>query len=91
MLETNWDLRELNFDMFIKKVSNTNFHGFNLLMILLSKMLKVVILMHHLDYLWISTPNINVMEASVVLVYDGVRTINGTGTCLKISHYNTLV
>ena len=84
------DLRELNYDMFVKKLLNSTFHGFDLTMMVLSKMLKVVILMPYMDYLWISMPDINILEASVVLVYDGVRTINSTGTCLNISHYNTL-
>ena len=84
------DLRDLNFDQFVKKVSNSTFHGYDLTMMILSKMLKVVILFQHPDYLWISTPDVNVLEASVVLVYDGTQTINGTGTCLSISHYNIL-
>ena len=78
LLETNLDLRELNFDQFIKKLSNSTYHGYDLTMMILSKMLKVVILFQHPDYLWISTPDVNVIEASVVLVYDGAQTINGT-------------
>ena len=84
------DLRELNFDQFVKKLSNSTYHGYDLTMMILSKMLKVVILFQHPDYLWISTPDVNVIEASVVLVYDGAQTINGTGTCFSISHYNTV-
>ena len=88
LLETNLNPRDLNFDQFVKKVSNSTFHGYDLTMMILSKMLKVVILFQHPNYLWMSTPDVNVLEASVVLVYDGTLAINGTGTCLSISHYN---
>ena len=67
--------------MYLEKVNNSNFHAFNLSMIVLSKMLKVVILMQHPDYLWLSCPDVNVKEASVVLVYDGIKTINSTDMC----------
>ena len=70
--------------MYLEKVNNSNFHGFNLSMIILSKMLKVVILMQHPDYLWLSCLDVNVKEASVFLVYDGIKTINSTGMC----HHN---
>ena len=82
LLETNLDLRELNFDQFIKNVSNSTLHRYDLTMMVLSKMLKVVILFQHQDYLWISTPDVNFLEASVVLVYDSAQTI--------YDHYNTL-
>ena len=67
--------------MYVEKVNNSNFHRFNLSMIILSKMLKVVILMQHPDYLWLSCLDVNVKEASVILVYDGIKTINSTGMC----------
>ena len=67
--------------MYVDKVTSSNFHGFDLSMIVLSKMFKVIILMQHPDYLWISCPDVNVTEASVVLVYDGVKTIHTTGKC----------
>ena len=70
--------------MYLEKVNNSNFHRFDLSMIVLSKMLKVVMLMQHPDYLWISCPDINVKEALVVLVYNGIKTINSTGMC----HHN---
>ena len=59
--------------MYLEKVNNSNFHGFDLSMIVLSKMLKVVILMQHPDYLWLSCPDVNVKEALVVMVYDGIK------------------
>ena len=42
MLETNLDLCELDFDMYLEKVNNSNFHGFNLSMIILSKMAPAI-------------------------------------------------
>ena len=47
---------------------------------ILSKMLKVVIAFIHPEYIWMSAPDVNVREASVVLVYDGHKFIYGIGT-----------
>lgn len=69
----------MDLDTYLEKITDSTFHGFDLSMMVLSKMLKVVILMQHPDYLWLSTPDVNVKEASVVLVYDGIKTINSTG------------
>ena len=77
----NLDLRELDFDTYVHKMTSSNFHGLDLTMIVLSKMLKVIIMMQHPDYVWLSCTNVNVTEASVVLVYDGVKTIHTTGKC----------
>ena len=45
----------------------------------LSKMLKVVIAVVHPEYIWMSAPDVNVREASVVLVYDGHKCLYGMG------------
>ena len=79
LLETNLSLREMSMDRFMRAAMNSQFHGFDLSLLVLSKMLKVVIAFIHPDYIWLSTPDANVSEASVVLVYDGSSHTYGTG------------
>ena len=74
--------------MYLEKVNNSNFHGLDLSMIILSKMLKVVILMQHPDYLWLSCPDVNVKETSVVLVYDLIKKLIPQVCITVTSHLN---
>ena len=71
--------KEISFDKFVHAVSNSTYHGFDLSLMILSKMLKVVIAFVHLEYIWMSAPDVNVREALVVLVYDGHKCLYGTG------------
>ena len=75
--------RNITIDDFMKAVMNSSYHGYDLTLLILSKMMKVVIALIHPDYIWMSTPDVNVLEASVVLVYDGDVLIQGTGTSLE--------
>ena len=70
-------------DRYVKAVSNSDYHGLDISLLILAKMLKIVIAVIHPDYLWMSMPDVNVREASVVLIYDGDRFI-GTGTSLSL-------
>ena len=83
LLETNLSARNITIDDFTKAVMNSSYHGYDLTLLILSKMMKVVIALIHPDYIWMSTPDVNVLEASVVLVYDGDVLIQGTGTSLE--------
>ena len=79
LLETNLSMREMSLDRFVKACMNSPFHGFDLSLLVLSKMLKVVIAFVHPDYIWISMPDVNISEASVVIVLDGKFHIYATG------------
>ena len=79
LLETNLSMREMLLDRFVKASMNSPFHGFDLSLLVLSKMLKVVIAFVHPDYIWISTMDVNISEASVVMVFDGKFHIYATG------------
>ena len=79
LLETNLSMREMSLDRFMKACMNSPFHGFDLSLLVLSKMLKVVIAFVHPDYIWMSTPDVNISEASVVIVFDGKFYIYATG------------
>ena len=69
----------MSMDKFVKAVMNSEFHGFDLSLLVLSKMLKVVIALVHPDYIWLSNPDANLSEASVVLIFDGKLHTYGTG------------
>ena len=63
----------------MKASMNSLYHGFDLSLLVLSKMLKVVIAFVDPEYIWMSTPDVNISEASVVLVFDGKYHIYATG------------
>ena len=79
----NLAARNITFDDYIKAVKATSYHPYDLTLLVLSKLLKVVIALLHPDYIWLSTPDVNVTEASVVLIYNGDMLIQGTGTSLE--------
>ena len=79
LLETNLSMREMSLDRFMKESMNSTFHDFDLSLLVLSKMLKVIIAFVHPDYIWMSTPDVNISEASVVLVFDEKYHIYATG------------
>ena len=65
----------MSLDRLVKASMNLPYHGFDLSLLVLSKMLKVVIAFVHP----LSTPDVNISEASVVLVFDGKYHIYATG------------
>ena len=77
--------KDINFDQFVRSVSNTSYHGMDLVLMVLSKMLKVIITFIAPDYIWMSTVDANVREASVVIVSDGQGHLHATGT--RVSRY----
>ena len=79
LLEMNLSKREMLLDRFVKSAMNSPFHSFDLSLLVLSKMLKVVIAFVHPDYIWMSMPDVNISEASIVLVFDGRFHIYATG------------
>ena len=48
----------------------------DIVLIILSKMLRVTILCVVGDYLWLSTPYVNVVDASIVIVFGKTFTYN---------------
>ena len=70
----------MDFDHFYCAVSNSGYTGINLTLMVLSRMLKVIIAIVHPDYIWLSHADINIREATVVLVNNGQRVFHATGT-----------
>ena len=82
LLETNLSACQMTIDDYTKEVMNLTYHGYDLTLLVLSKLLKVVIALIHPDYIWMSNPDVNILEALVVIVYDDDMLLQGTGTLL---------
>ena len=78
-MEDNLNARGMTIDDFVKAASNSHYNGMDLSLLIISKMLKVVIAIILPDYIWISCLDVNVREASVVIVYYGHKCFYGTG------------
>ena len=61
----------MSFDKFMRATTKSDYHGFDLTLICLARMLKIIIMVVHPEYLWLSSTDIYVQEASMVIVYDG--------------------
>ena len=79
LLENNLKARDMNFDTFVCAISNSTYTGLDLTLMILLKMLKVIIGLVHPDYIWLSHVDVNVREASVIIVYNGHKVFHGTG------------
>ena len=79
-MEENLKARDMSMDEFVRCASNSTFHGMDLSLLVLSKMLKVTIGVILPEYVWISCPDVNLREVSVLIVYDGRKCFYGTGT-----------
>ena len=61
----------MKFERYVEAINEPyNYHGRDLTLLTLSKMLRVTILVIHPEYLWLSHPFVNVTDASVVLVLE---------------------
>ena len=66
-------------DQYVRSASNSSYHGMDLLLLVLSKMLKVTIGTIMPDYVWISCPDVNLCKVSVLIMFDGQKCFYGTG------------
>ena len=73
-------MRDMNMDQYVRSASNSNYHGMDLSLLVLSKMLKVTIGIIMPDYVWISYPDVNLQDLSVLIVFDRQKCFYGTGT-----------
>ena len=72
-------------DQYVRSASNSRYHGMDLLLLVLSKMLKVTIGVIMPDYVWISCPDVNLYEVSVLIVFDGQKCFYDTGTSFVLT------
>ena len=75
----NLEARSMSFDKFMRATTNNDYHGFEWTLICLARMLKIIIMVVHPEYLWLSSTDVNVREASVVIVYDGHKVFHSAG------------
>ena len=71
---------DLDMESFIAATEQSNYHGSDLAVLVLSQMLKIPIVAWNSHFLWVSSPYISIYECPVLVVMDSVRNFHGTGT-----------
>ena len=69
----------MTFDKFYTVLKQCRYHGFDLTLLVLSRMLKVVIGVLHPEYIWLSNLDVNVCDANVFLILDQHEEFTTTG------------
>ena len=67
------------FDRFYTVLKECRYHGFDLTLLVLSRMLKVVISLLHPEYIWLSSLDVNVRDANVFLLLGQDELFTATG------------
>ena len=69
----------MTFDQYLHALKSQTFHGYDIALRILSRMLKMMIGVWNGRYVWLSSPNINVFEVSVLLTLDESGHFDATG------------
>ena len=69
----------MTFNQYLHALESQKFHGYNIALHILSRMLKLTIGVWTGRYVWLSSPNINVFEVSVLLTVDQEGRFDATG------------
>ena len=69
----------MTFDKFYTALKQCRYHRFDLTLLVLSRMLKVVISVLHPEYIWLSNLDVNVYDANVFLILDQREEFTATG------------
>ena len=69
----------MTFDKFYTVLKQCRYHGFDLTLLVLSRMLKVVIGVLHPEYIWLSNLDVNVCDANMFLILDQCEEFTATG------------
>ena len=69
----------MSFDQYLHALESQTFHGYDIALRILSRMLKMTIGVWTGRYVWLSSPNINVFEVSVLLTVDEKGHFDATG------------
>ena len=72
----------MSFEVYYNAVKQSRYTGNDLTVIMLSRMLKVVILVIHPTHIWLSNYDVNVRDANVVLSIDEKEVFTATGQFL---------
>ena len=80
MLSHNLKIHQnMTFDWFYTALKECRYHGFDLTLLVLMRMLKVVIGVLHPEYIWLSNLDVNVQDANVFLVLGQDEQFTATG------------
>ena len=79
VLSDNLTEKNLSFDQYLHALEDKKFHGYDIALHILSRMLKMTIGVWTGRYVWLSSPNINVFEVSVLLTLDAEGLFDTTG------------
>ena len=69
----------MTFDRFYTALKECRYHGFDLILLVLSRMLKVAISVLHPEYIWLSSLDVNVRDANVFLLLGQDELFMATG------------
>ena len=67
------------FDRFYTELKECRYHGFDLTLLVLSRMLKVIIGVLHPEYIWLSSLDVNICDANVFLLLGQDELFTATG------------
>ena len=79
VLSDNLNEKNLSFDQYLHALEDKKFHGYDVALCILSRMLKMTIGVWTGRYVWLYSPNINVFEVSVLLTLDAEGIFDTTG------------
>ena len=71
----------MSLDQYVTALERDKFHGYDIALRILSRLLKMTIGVWNGKQVWLSSPNINVFEVSVLI------TIHGLGHCDATGNY----
>ena len=86
---SQWNFCMIFQAVYCNAVKQSRYTGNDLTVIMLSRMLKVVILVIHPTHIWLSNYDVNVRDANVVLSIDEKEVFTATGQFLFM--YNVVV
>ena len=79
VLADNLDEKNMSMDQYIAALERDKFHGYDIALCILSRLLKMTIGVWNGRQVWLSSPNINVFEVSVLITIDRLGHCDATG------------
>ena len=79
VLADNLADRNMSLDQYVTALERDKFHGYDIALRILSRLLKMTIGVWNGRQVWLSSPNINVFEVSVLITIDLLGHCDATG------------
>ena len=80
VLADNLAAKNMMIDQYIAALESDKFHGYDIGLRVLSRLLKMTIGVWNSRHVWLSSPNINVFEVSVMITIDNNGHCDATGS-----------